>query len=362
MNCSRIIGLIAFLFFIHLTNAQMFEEAIKFNKSFNVNAISSVKLLNKYGNIFVSTWDKDSVFIEITLSIFEQNENRFKKVKENIKIEFSKIQNTIVAKTIFGSKYSTLIKDVAEATNYMSASKSQTKIEYRVFVPKYINLIINNKYGDVILPSIKGNVNVELSNGNLQARDLDGTANLSLAFGNAEINNIQMSNMNLNFVSLNIKNTSNISLESRSSEISISNVKTLRLNSRRDEIAIQSAGSVFGETYFSRVLLNKVIKECHLKTSYGDVSILGLEPSFNDLELNSQACNLNIAFKTPNAYNALIRAKDSHLTLPTELKPTIQNYKQQIEFDIVKFIYKQELGLAQVKINISGADLKISHH
>lgn len=361
MNYKIITYLIGTFLFFNLAQAQVFKETKSYTRSFNANTATTVEVINKYGSIFVSTWNKDSVRINISFKISEKNENRFKKIKENIDFKLAKDQNRITAQTIFGSKYSSLIKDIAEATNYLSSNDDQSKIEYKIWIPEYVNLSIDNKYGDIILPSLKGNVNINLSNGNLQAKDIDGKTELNLAFSDADLHNLRQLNSSLNFVHLNINKIGSMTLNSRSSEIRAAEIETLRLNSRRDNIIIQSSNSIFGEGYFSKLSLNRIIKECQLKVTYGTLSKIKLDQKFNTLVLDSRNCDINLALLTPIEYNALIKAPNSKLELPIMLKPAIENYQSKIETEPVQFTYKQKLSTTKMKINISGADLKISH-
>ena len=360
MNYRTLIGLLYIALITQMSYAQTYEETKTYTRSFKTNATTLVDISNKYGMVIISTWDKDSVQVKATMKISERNESRFNKIKDNINIEFSFIQNQINAHTVFGNKYSGLIKDVAEATNYLSSNNEGSRINYRIYVPEYINLTIDNKYGDVILPVLKGNVKVTLSNGNIQARDIDGQSDFNLAFGNAKIDKLRQANISLNFVQTDIESAGSLTINGRSSEINIGTVETLRLDTRRDRIYIKKVNSLFGESYFSKLNLGTVINECKMQLSYGDLSMINMSRNFTNLELKSQACDLNIQLSEPKPYKAKIQAKNTYLNLPSDLKSTVSDYKAKIETQPVEFIYSQPTNL-KLKINITGADLKISH-
>lgn len=362
MIYKRLSGIIIWFLLVVLPGySQVFEETKTYSRNFKATATTVVDISNKYGTILVSTWEKDSVSIKITLKILERNENRFNKIKENVSFDFSHSGSSIKANTVFGSKYASLIKNVAEATNYRSADSEQTRIEYQIKVPSYINLTIDNKYGDIILPSLKGNVKITMSNGNLQCRDIDGQTELDLDFGNAEFNNLRQVNASLNFIQLNANKVGSMTLNGRSSQIDIETVETIRLNSRRDKINISKISSIYGESYFSKLQLKTVLKECQLKLSYGRLSMLNMASGFKKLELNSQACDLNIQLTKPQVYNALIQAQNTEISIPPELKSSDPAYESKIETTPIRFLYKQQLSKSKIKINITGADLKISH-
>ncbi len=67
-------------------------------------------------------------------------------------------------------------------TSELISYDSHVEINYYVSVPEYINLRIDNKYGDIYMESISGDCYVILSNGSLKANSLEGEATIELAF------------------------------------------------------------------------------------------------------------------------------------------------------------------------------------
>lgn len=341
--------------------AQSFEETRRIARTFKASESTLVEINNKYGSVMVSTWEKDSVKIEITRKISEKSEDRYQRLRENIDFQFTDLPNYISAITVLGSKHATLLQNVKEATNYLSASESGSEINYRVTLPAYTHLKITNKYGDVALPSLSGQTTVDLANGNFQARELDGPVILNLSFGNAQIRQIRQGTLTLNFVTLALGQIDNLTADSKSSTLRIDKAGTAKITSRRDQITLGSTTSLTLDGYFTKVTASPVTSSASLKMTYGELTQLSLTDGFKKCDIVSQSCDATVQLISPSAYNVLIKAPHSPLVLPSDLKADVADYKKVIEVQPVKFIWQKRLSDDKLKINISDAELKIIH-
>jgi hypothetical protein len=356
---------ITFLLLVALCQAvwgQSFEENRTYTRTFKVAPSAIVEINNKYGAVIVSTWDKDSVRIEATCHIAEKNEERFKKIKENIDFNFVAAPTHVLAETVFGSKHSTIIQNVKEVTNFLSATDARSRIDYKVYINKNNHLKITNKYGDVVLPSMAGNVTVDLSNGNLQARELSGSSTLNLAFGAAKIKLIQQGQVAVNFVDFTCEQGAKLTLDAKSSQVTIDQCDQLKFSSRRDQVTVGNVGSVTVESYFSKLKLLYVADAADLKLTYGELSTLGLGKSFKKCLILSQMCDVGLVLETPLPYNAMIKGVRAQTVFPAGLKTSTPNAEKAMELNPVKFVFEKTLPESKLNINISDAELKIEHN
>ncbi len=282
--------------------SQNYHEEIKQSHTFKINASGTLEVINKYGTIYVEVWDKDSVKVDIDFILSEKSESRFNKTKSNVSFDISGNSLYRSVKTLYGSSYSSFFKDLKEATNILSTNEEQTHVEYYITIPNYVNLKIDNKYGNIILPSLKGDININLSNGDLQAKNLSGNSRLNLSFGNCIISTIEQGNLILNFMETTIEKGNNITLDSKSSNVNISKVNLLKLDARRGKIDINSANYIFGDSEFCELYFNDLNKEISLNIKYGILKQLECSTDFEKVNLKSIYANLNITL--PNqAFN-----------------------------------------------------------
>lgn len=345
---------------VQLTHAQTVSDEIKHHKQFYILPSATLEVSNKYGNIHFSTWDKDSVSIDIHFFIAEKNETKFMKIKDNVNFKTTGNSSYLIAETVFGSKYSSFFKNIKEATNLQTPESSSSRIDYFISVPSHINLKVNNRYGNVFIPDISGNINVDLSNGDFQAKKLSGINTLKLAFGDVLIDELKQSTLDLNFCSVNINEATQLDIQSKSSEVKIKTCQLVKLQSKRDEYDIDELDNLFGETYFSKLSILKLNREFNMVMQYGTLKNVGLTESYELFKVNANYANCNIELINPSNYKCLITAPKATINIPSELKAA-EGWRSKIETEPVVFNYQGSSGKEKIQISISDASLNINH-
>jgi len=342
-------------------NAQSVSEEIKHHKVFYVLPSSTLEVNNKYGNIHFSTWDKDSVCIDINFFISEKNESKFKKIKDNVNFKITGNSAYLLAETVFGSKYSSFIKNIKEATNLQITDNTSTRIDYFIKVPAHINLKINNRYGNVFIPSFSGNINIDMSNGDFQAKHITGNNTLKLAFGHVLIESMKQSTLDLNFCTTNITKGGQLDIRSKSSVVKIGQCDLIKLQSKRDDYSIDNLDYLFGETYFSKLSVLKLNSEFNMVMEYGTLKHLGMASSFKLLKINSSYANCHVQMDKPLPYKCSIQAPKGDLKLPKNLIAGTSNWQEKIATESIVFNYKGTTAKEKVQVHITDASFTLSH-
>ncbi|MCU4166488.1 hypothetical protein [Carboxylicivirga caseinilyticus] len=360
MNYKSYTVLLFYILFSHWILAQNYTETIKHHRTSYVSPTATLELINKYGSIHVSTWDVDSVSIDIEFFIAEKNESKFNKIKENVDFKISGNSSFLSAETVFGSKYASFFSDIKEATNLMSSNKS-SHIDYYVKVPEYINIKINNRYGNIFIPDFQGNLNIELANGDFQAKKITGSNILNLAFGNVLIEQLEQSSLSLNFSEVKIKDAGQLNLNSKSSMVSIDECNLIKLQSKRDEYNIGHIGFMFGDTYFSKMNIQNLDSEFNMILKYGELTHLGINPAFKLIRINSEYANCDLQLTNPVAYSSTIKGSKSEFEFANSITSAITDWQEKIQYEPVSFYYKNKTAKEKIQININDATLKIYH-
>ncbi len=339
--------------------AQNYREQTNISKTFKIAPSGTLEISNKYGSVYVDTWEKDSIRINLEFIISEKNENKFKKIKNSVNFDFSGNNLYRSVKTQYGSGYSSLFKDLREATNLFSSNDDQTHVDYYITIPNYINLKIVNKYGNIILPSLLGDVNITLANGDFQARDLKGNNRIDQSFGSARINNIDQGHLNLNFVETQVSKANKLTIESKSSDIRLEEVNLFKLTAKRGDIEIDRANYLFSETEFCELFINQVSSEVNIRLKYGVLKNLSCMSGFNSVKVYSDHANVRLKLPHNDAFN--IKASYQKATCNDSKKI---NWKPAEVIDekgtLEKIGYHLKANsFKNVDIHISEADLNI---
>ena len=115
------------------------------------------------------------------------------------------------------------------------------QIDYTVWLPSTNNLKVENKFGDIFIGDFKGEVEIDLSNGNLKSHDFENKLSLVLNFADATVNQIGTAQIECNYSDLYIKKAEMLRLNSKSSNFEIAELNDLNADSRRDKFRIRQA-------------------------------------------------------------------------------------------------------------------------
>lgn len=304
MKTIRFYSKLAFLLMLLATEAiygQTFEKEKTVNKSFKLSAETEIEVTNKYGDITIVPWEKDSVRFEIKLNVTTNKESKLDKTFDYIDFDFKSTKYYVIAQTVFVGKgtFWTEISDVA--SNLFSAG-TRTSINYTVYLPANSTLKVDNKYGNIYTTDLSGKLNFTLSNGDMKAHTFSGPTKLNTEYGNIDIEYIESGTIANNYGELNLDGAGNISITTRSAEVHIDEVKHLKLASKRDKIYLKHVDTLAGEFYFSTLSLEELSAKIDLSTRYGEIEIEKIGQKVKPFILNADDTEVNLNFQENSRY------------------------------------------------------------
>ena len=284
------LGLVLAGFALH---AQPYHKSRKESKTFKVERRTEVLIENKYGNIQLINWDKDSISFRINLEVEAKKEAKAKEILESIDFDFISSKQYIEAKTSFLNEGS-FWTDVKDKASSIFSGDNSTQINYTIYLPDYLEIRIENKYGNIIMDSHKGPVTIVLSNGDFKAWDLEET-NLNLQFGFANIKTIKNGRMDLNYHSeLVLDKAVDLSIESRSSRVRIEKVDNLKLKSSRDKCYLEEVKNLNAVTSFSYLELEDLGEFITANSKYGDLEIRNIGKAVNKMVIDADNTDISL--------------------------------------------------------------------
>lgn len=269
-----------------LLNAQPYERSSEETHTFKVFEPTSLEVYNKYGNIHLFPWEKDSVKIRIELNVKANKESKVDKIFEYINFEFSNTKYYIIARTELKQQGS-FWSEVSDLANTLFSGNNKAQIDYYIYLPKDMPAKFENKFGNIYSTDHSGKFEVSISNGDFKANNIEGYLELDLSFGSATINSIETGKLNINYGEVELNKANDLTLKSKSSTFHIEEVETLSVISKRDKFKIDNIKSLSGETSFSYITLKDFTSDLSMKTSYGEVKLEDINPNFNIIDLTS---------------------------------------------------------------------------
>lgn len=297
--------------------AQDHTDTRSVSRVFPANLETTVEVENKYGKIQVVTWEKDSVAIEVVLHLSESSASRLRKLKEDVSIDFSSTNDYILAKTVIESESGLIARELRNVTSTLTGSNKRMEINYTVRVPSLLDVALTNKFGDIYMDDMDGQVDLNLSNGVLKAGRLNGNSSITLSFANGMIKSLGSCNMELSYSDLVLEEVSQLDLDSKSSKLNVDSVTVVKINSRRDKLYFKRVEYLYGNGNFTQVWVYDFLRESDLYMKYGELTIEHVMPRFSKIYVESDYTDISLYLDPESAFTFdVLHHEKSVLRLP----------------------------------------------
>lgn len=279
-----------------------FTESKQISKRFKATAETRIEIVNKYGKIKINTWDKDSVVFDIKIRVEDKKLSKLEKLIEDVNIDFTGSQHFIIARTKVGESRSGFEKEIQNFKESVFQSDGKIEIDYTVWMPKSNQLKVENKFGDVYIDDYSGDVEINLSNGNLKSHDFAGKTRLNLSFGDATINKMKSGTLDCNYSEIYIKEADKLQITSKSSEFEITEISEINTDSRRDKFRIYLIDNLTARGSFTNYRITEFKSTLNLKSEYGDLDIEKISPDFKSVYIESKSLDINLGFSEKSEF------------------------------------------------------------
>jgi hypothetical protein len=356
---SKIIMIYSTIFLISSSlSAQNESETRSFIKTVPVGKETTLEVSNKYGTIQITPWNKDSAYIRADVKAVAKDRSKLGKMLEGITVNITDTKYLVRAQTEFSSNINTLFESFKGMTSKIISYDSHVEINYYINIPEYLNLKIENKFGDVYIEDNTGEFKISISNGSFKANSLGKKSSVTMVFCDAKINSITSGSIDASFSEVAIGETEDLSINSISSKYDIKKAGIIRGESRRDKFFIENIGSLEGTAYFTDYNVNKISKELNVNTSYGSVNTDLIEKSFESINITSSYSDISLSFEPGSSYNLDIRHINAFLVLPdknikTEEKALNEERKEYMTYGTVG----KSPGTVKVKIDATRGNI-----
>jgi hypothetical protein len=360
MNYKIIISIWMILLIFKSVSAQNESETRSFIKTLPVSNETTLEVSNKYGTIQITPWDKDSACIRAEIKAVANDRSKLSKMFEGIDVKITGSNFLVRARTEFTSNINTLFESFKGMTSKIISYDSHIEINYYISIPEYLNLKIDNKYGDVYMENSKGEFRMTISNGSFKANALGKNSSINMIFCDARINSIVSASIEASFSEVSIGETEDLSLNSISSRYDIRKAGMIRGESKRDKFFIENIGSLQGNSYFTDYKLSNLSKEINLTTRYGSFNADFIEKGFESINISSNLSDVTLKFDQGSSYNLEIRRTNAFLVLPDK---SIKSQEKALNEDKKEFVTTGSVGRipgkAKVKIDANRGNIYI---
>jgi hypothetical protein len=336
---SRIIILSFFILGWLSVSAQDFTKT--YQGKYDIDKGAGLVIKNKFGDIKCQAWDESSVSIVVTVNVDASSQEKADKVFNKISVDLS------------GTR--TKVQGVTTVDNISNANFS---IDYEIRLPKWVNIDLNNQFGNIYIDETDGQTKINLEYGSMEAVSFNGPqTDLTMKFSDAKAGYMKGGNINIEYGEWELKGTENLRLYSRFSEITLEKVASLNLDSQYDEVNVGSVGQVIVVGRFSGIDFDRINGDFDFDTEYGDVNVEYISASFKTGKVRNSFAGVDLTFD-----------KNATMTIDAEIEFGEMSYpkaKASMNHETVGYttnIYKGKFGtnpVSQLTINTKNADVSI---
>ncbi|WP_248724590.1 hypothetical protein [Seonamhaeicola sp. ML3] len=287
-------------------------------KTFPLKSEGALYLENKYGNVFINGWDKASIQLEVSVEVKGKNLDKAKDLLKRINPTFINTNSQLIVKTEIEEKNASVFNKYFKKIGPLNSEKTNSDINYIIYLPKNAAVEITNKYGDVIISDWYGKLNANLEHGDLRiTNDLDDSK-IAIKYGNLRANVLKNSRIESKNATVSFDESEVLKLESDGSIMTIETVGNLDINSNKDDIEINTVDHIHGTLKYSQMTLNHVGSKVNLNLNLAELRLKKLDAKAPVINLNQKSSEVYVNI-SETSFNFSAELEQGLLRLPKSM-------------------------------------------
>lgn len=309
------------------TGKKFKEEDLKskeVSKEVSVPKGGEIYIENSSRGIVVKTWDQPKV--KVTTTIYYDGETKLsddewlekvnlslKTLGTSVKVKSGAVNSSsfyaynepINSITINGVRSSTSSGSNVAVFNGLGqniGTKSNLKRLVTITVPAGSKLDIESKYSDVSIPAGVGDVTVDITNGNLEAENLNKLI-LRSKYSNINVGDVKTAEVEFNNGRFSAKNIDDLDIESKYSTIEMASAKKIVLRSTNDEYELEEAGEVRARKTYGNLRITKLNTSLEVDGSNADVKVRKIGPALSLIKIDDKYADVRIPLRDQKSYS-----------------------------------------------------------
>jgi hypothetical protein len=173
-------------------NGDEVEKKRSISKTYNVGPDDRLSIENSFGNVTVTTWDKNEIMIDIEIGVHASSEEKAQKMMDLINVKDNQGGHEISFKT-----------DIGHMSGKDNWNKNEDTrkfyVDYKIIMPSKNPLRIENSFGKTSIPDFDGSASITSKFGELTTGKLPNATLVHVEFGKADIGRLNNADVVLKF-------------------------------------------------------------------------------------------------------------------------------------------------------------------
>lgn len=218
------------------------EKSKSIEKTFDLSKEGTVKVDHRYGLLKVIQSSDGKVHLNARMRVEGNDEEEVQKALSQFEVDINEFGNQVTIETDLGIKNWHGRNGKIYLTFKNGAKVKGLKkftVELLLAVPDLKSLALKNKYEDIIIDyNFKGDLAIELYDGDLKAKNIEGELELNVKYGKAIFADIGNADLTLYDSEMEMETGKTIKLSSKYSEYTIGDTESLKINAYDDKFEL----------------------------------------------------------------------------------------------------------------------------
>jgi hypothetical protein len=266
---------LALVFILLLPALSQVELNKKVKKKYQVKNDHVLSIKNKFGQVRIKNWEESTFKIDVEVIAKGRSEASAQKILERIDIDISDNGNYISFST--------------DINNLNTRNNESFEINYDIMMPAENELLLENSFGDSYVEDRIGESRIKISYGALQAGYFEGSCDLEVSFGDANIDGIDRGDLEIKYSDVSIVEAGNLEISHQFSDLEIESMVNCELESKYGDVEIGKIETIDADVQFSGFSIGTLYKSLIMKASYvSDFEIDAVKPTFELIDINGK--------------------------------------------------------------------------
>ncbi len=312
------------------------------SKVYLVNSDAGIDIQNKYGNIYVTTWDEDKIAIDVVIKVKGKNEDIVNRRLDAISIDINALKSLVTAKTVFDS---------------FSGKNVSMEINYTIKLPTKGSVTLDNQYGNIVVDKILGKSNIECKYGSLSVAELQGNDNhIKMKYSDkSSINYLKSASVDAKYSDLKVTKAGNLTLSSDYTNVSVKEMNNLKYDCNYGDLNIAICNNIQGNGDYLGLKFGTINGNLEINTDYSRITVQAIDTKAKNITINSTYTNVDMKYESNYAFDFEFNLKYANL----ESGLSFQSKRENITSSYYKGFYKNS-GINKVNISSNYGNIKLT--
>lgn len=260
------------------------------DKTFQVDSQVELQIDNRYGNLNLSTWNKNTIEFHIEIKVDGTDPQAVKERINAITVDFSNSASLVAAITKIGS--------------VSNRNRSNMRIQYFVKLPKSAKINIKNMYGNFAVDQLNGSALIDLKYGNMTVGNLNHSNNqIKLQYvTSADISSIKSAKIQADYSNFTLAKSEAIELKANYSNCDFESAKTVVAELKYGNLKADKIQQLTAESKYTNFKINQLTQQLKIHAGYGNIMVNEVGAAFRSVDIEASYADVSLGMAKNAGY------------------------------------------------------------